>query len=169
MSTNKRNIGRIALILAIIVLNIGCDQQTKIIAEEQLIYGVPQIYLNDFFRLVLIENKGAFLSVGSDLPAVLNTILLKVFPSLVLLGMAGYVLWSRELVIGQAIAFSFVIGGGFSNIYDRIFNDGAVVDFMNIGIGGLRTGIFNFADVSIMIGLGLLLFFHFRGGPQAAS
>jgi signal peptidase II len=35
---------------------------------------------------------------------------------------------------------------------DRIRFDGRVFDFLNVGIGGLRTGIFNVADVAIMAG-----------------
>ena len=31
------------------------------------------------------------------------------------------------------------------------------MDFLNIGIGWLRTGIFNFADVAIMLGAALFL------------
>jgi signal peptidase II len=60
------------------------------------------------------------------------------------------------MLLSQQIAFGLIIGGGLSNIYDRIVA-GKVVDFMNIGIGGLRTGIFNVADNAIMIGLFLML------------
>ena len=35
---------------------------------------------------------------------------------------------------------------------------------MNMGVGGLRTGIFNVADMAIMAGLGLIVISHFR--PQ---
>ena len=41
--------------------------------------------------------------------------------------------------------------------YDRIVNNGAVVDYLNVGIGQLRTGIFNVADVFIMVGVVMLL------------
>ena len=34
---------------------------------------------------------------------------------------------------------------------------GRVIDFMNMGIGSLRTGIFNYADVIIMVGMGIYL------------
>ena len=34
---------------------------------------------------------------------------------------------------------------------------GNVVDFMNMGIGNLRTGIFNIADMAIMAGLFMML------------
>jgi signal peptidase II len=36
-------------------------------------------------------------------------------------------------------------------------NNGGVVDFLNMGIGSFRTGIFNIADVYIMIGAGLMI------------
>ena len=41
---------------------------------------------------------------------------------------------------------------------DRILHDGTVVDFLNVGIGRIRTGIFNIADVAIMGGAVLLIF-----------
>ncbi|HEY8123705.1 MAG TPA: signal peptidase II, partial [Myxococcota bacterium] len=40
---------------------------------------------------------------------------------------------------------------------DRVLNAGAVTDFVSLGVGPLRTGIFNLADVAIMAGAALLL------------
>ena len=34
---------------------------------------------------------------------------------------------------------------------------GSVVDFLNLGLGPIRTGIFNVADVAFFLGVGLLL------------
>ena len=34
---------------------------------------------------------------------------------------------------------------------------GSVVDFLSVGAGSLRTGIFNVADVAVMVGLCMLL------------
>jgi signal peptidase II len=62
----------------------------------------------------------------------------------------------------QNLACGLVLSGGFSNLYDRITNNGGVVDFMNMGIGGLRTGIFNVADMAIMAGVFLLLIYSFK-------
>jgi signal peptidase II len=39
---------------------------------------------------------------------------------------------------------------------------GVVVDFVHIGFGRLRTGVFNLADVAIMAGAGLLLLWGWR-------
>ena len=55
-----------------------------------------------------------------------------------------------------------IVGGGVANVFDRIVY-GSVTDFMHIDFGGsLRTGIFNIADVSVMVGLGCLLVASFR-------
>ena len=49
--------------------------------------------------------------------------------------------------------FSSVIAGGLGNLLDRLFNGFRVIDFMNFGIGNLRTGILNVADLSITFGV----------------
>ncbi|MBL8935267.1 MAG: signal peptidase II, partial [Archangium sp.] len=45
----------------------------------------------------------------------------------------------------------------FSNWIDRARFGGVVVDFMNMGLGSLRTGVFNVADLAILAGIGVLL------------
>ncbi|MCB0584690.1 MAG: signal peptidase II [Phaeodactylibacter sp.] len=152
---------RIVLVIAIVLANVGCDQVTKQIAREQLMSAGQISYLSDFFRLSYVENKGAFLSLGAGLSGELRYWALLMLPLALLVGLLAYTLFSENVNRWQAIAFSFIIGGGISNIYDRILY-GQVVDFMNMGLGSLRTGIFNFADVSIMIGLGIMLPMIFR-------
>ncbi len=46
---------------------------------------------------------------------------------------------------------------------------GSVIDFLNIGIGPVRTGIFNVADVAIMVGIALLLADRYRARRAAAT
>jgi signal peptidase II len=55
------------------------------------------------------------------------------------------------------IGASFVIGGGIGNMIDRILH-GSVTDFLHLKIGSFQTGIFNMADVSIMIGMAFLIY-----------
>lgn len=164
----SKNISRILLILFLIIGNMGCDQVTKQMAKEQLSTApAPTSYFNDFFILTYAINKGAFLSAGADLEPTLKFWLLTILPVVVMLGMIIYTFGSKSMSTLQTIAFSFIIGGGISNVYDRIMNDGAVIDFMNMGIGSLRTGIFNFADVSVMIGLGIFILASFLEAKQA--
>ena len=65
------------------------------------------------------------------------------------------------------LAIALVVGGGLSNLIDRLVNEGRVVDFMQLGIGPLRTGVFNVADVAIMGGLAVMLVVVFRDGKTA--
>jgi signal peptidase II len=53
------------------------------------------------------------------------------------------------------------VAGGVSNWVDRLVQ-GSVVDFLNVGIGPVRTGVFNVADMAIMLGAVLIAF----GGLQ---
>ena len=54
------------------------------------------------------------------------------------------------------MATGFIIGGGIGNIYDR-FVYGSVTDFFHIDFVIFQTGIFNMADVSVMVGMFILL------------
>ena len=63
-----------------------------------------------------------------------------------------------------AVTLSLICGGGSGKLIDRVAYGGSVItDFLNVGVGGLRTGIFNIADVAIMTGALLMVF---RGARQ---
>ncbi|MEM1216292.1 MAG: signal peptidase II [Bacteroidota bacterium] len=158
MNTSSK---RIVTVLGIIIANIGLDQWTKVWARESVRGHGTSSYLNDFFRLLYVENEGAFLSMGSDLQDDSRMVLLHFLPAILLVALTLYAMFSKALNRWQMIGMSFIIGGGISNVYDRILY-GSVTDFMNMGIGTLRTGIFNFADVSIMVGLFIMLPFAFQ-------
>jgi signal peptidase II len=63
---------------------------------------------------------------------------------------------------------ALVAGGGISNLIDRLLYNGRVTDFLNVGIGGVRTGIFNVADMAIMAGA-LLLLLNMRDSKAEAK
>ena len=161
----KRGVQRTIIVLVIIGLNILLDQWTKGWARETLQFQQAQSYWGDFFRLTYVENKGAFLSLGSGLSDNLRYWVLHLFPVVLLGALTLYAILSKAINKWQIIAMAFIIGGGVSNVYDRLLY-GQVTDFMNMGAFGVRTGIFNFADVSIMIGLGLMLPFAFQKEPE---
>lgn len=152
---------RTGIIALIILLNIGCDQKSKQIAQANLEPYEVSNYFYDTFRIIYVENEGAFLSTGSQLKGIWHLVLLKILPVTMLALLLLYTIFSKSINIYQIIALSFILGGGISNIIDRL-NYGKVIDFMNMGIGSLRTGIFNFADVSIMFGIGIFLVANYR-------
>jgi len=56
----------------------------------------------------------------------------------------------------QLVAVSLLIARGTANIIDRV-TYGVVRDFLNIGIGSVRTGVFNVADFAITVSTVLLM------------
>ena len=74
-------------------------------------------------------------------------------------------LYLRRRTAGlQREIVALVAGGGIGNWLDRLLNQGTVTDFVSLGVGPLRTGIFNLADVAVMAGVALLLL-SFRRKP----
>ncbi len=149
---------RIKLISLIFGLIVVIDQLTKQWAISTLRGHRPSVYLGNLFRLEYAENPGAFLGLGSSMPAAVRFWLMTVAVAGILVICMVYVLRDRKLSAMATLGFSLVTSGGFSNLLDRIFRtEGKVVDFMNMGVGELRTGIFNVADMAIMGGIFLVL------------
>ena len=149
------------LIILIVVLNIGCDQISKITVRKTVTPNDYIALISDNFILTNVENTGAMLGFGENLPPTLKIILLQVLPVLVLVVLLYRTLLKTELNNVLIIAFSFIIGGGIGNLIDRILY-GSVTDFFWIKAGILKTGIFNMADVSVTVGTVLILYISFR-------
>lgn len=148
---------RFLLILFVICACVGCDQSTKYIASTNLELNEVSSYAGDIFRFHYIENKGAFLSIGDSLSDQQRFMAFTIIVSLILGVILIYTIFNTTLCKFSVVVYATILGGGLSNLYDRVVNNGAVIDFLNIGIGQLRTGIFNIADVFIMGGLTMLL------------
>ena len=63
---------------------------------------------------------------------------------------------AKDVPLIMLVALALMLGGGVGNLIDRLVNDGRVIDFMHVGVGVLRTGVFNVADMALMAGLGLM-------------
>src|SRR3954453_23381236 len=159
-------IGRLALIAAVVV-TIGCDRVTKHVATTTLAGMPDRSYLADTVRVGYAENSGGFLSVGASLPQSTRTAVFTVATGIALAALIVATLrrrWNGVAVGGVAL----FAAGGLSNWFDRIMH-GSVVDFLNVGIGPVRTGIFNVADVAIMIGIGLFAIAEFSQAKKESG
>jgi signal peptidase II len=107
--------------------------------------------------LVYAENTGAFLSLGENLPRAVRGIVLVAIPLVLVVGMTVYAVAATTISWPVVAGLGFIVGGGAGNLWDRLFSGGSVVDFMNIGVGPIRTGVFNMADLAIMLGCILIL------------
>lgn len=153
---------RTLFITILIVVNIALDQISKFWVRANVPAGSRSEILGDYFTLHNVENTGAFLGLGSDFNPVLKIILLNVLPVVVLTLVLFHIFRDKTLDKFSLIGFCCIIGGGIANLYDRILY-GQVTDFWHIDLGGVfRTGIFNIADVSVMVGMGLLILGNFK-------
>lgn len=144
-------------LLIVLFACIVCDQITKYVAKHYLEGEGVYSYIGDTFRLGYSENTGAFLGLGSSLPVHVRTFIFSGLVAIFLLVFLVYIIRSTDISKMGVIASALIIGGGLSNLIDRLVNNGAVIDFLNLGIGSLRTGIFNVADMAIMLGVILIL------------
>ena len=147
---------KVTIIFFVLISCVGCDQVTKNIAKHNLTKFETISFLNDTLRLQYAENQGAFLSLGSTIPENMRYPILTCFVSGVLLFL---------LKIQQPL-LSLILAGGTGNLIDRIFNDGRVIDFINIGIGSVRTGVFNIADIAITLGTVWFILLSIRHGKN---
>jgi signal peptidase II len=156
---------KLKIALPTIAIGVILDQWSKIYAVNHISSAIPDNYLGGFFRLQYAQNSGAFLSAGSGLSDGARWWIFVVGVSLLVLGMIWYLFRARDLSTIEVWAFTLAITGGIGNLIDRIAF-GYVRDFMNIGIGPLRTGIFNVADIAISTAAILLVWFLIKGTPR---
>lgn len=145
---------------AVIFTILGFDQGVKNYIEKNIDEGEV---LKKPCRLLIIRkhhNKGAFLNFGQQKRrivtalSVLMTIMLTVI-FILTLGNAGKgtLKWGLTLLLG----------GAYSNTYDRLFRK-YVVDYVSFNVPfGLRRVIFNIGDFCIMAGSLFVLAASFRG------
>jgi signal peptidase II len=144
----------VRILLAGLVLStcIGCDQTTKYLATRTLKHQPRQTYWADMVRLEYALNSGGCLRLGGDLSPTARWWIFIGFNSLLTAGLCGYLVKHRHMSLPMYVALIAIIAGGLGNLIDRVFHQGLVTDFINIGVGPLRTGIFNVADVAITVG-----------------
>ena len=141
---------------------VGVDRWTKILASANLPGTGVHDYLGGCLLIAYAENTGAFLSLGAEMSPALRFVAFVVVVGLVLLGVLAVYLGRRHLDRFTAVALALILAGGGSNLYDRIAYDGVVVDFLNVGLGPVRTGMFNVADMAITAGVILIALLGIR-------
>lgn len=163
---------RIALLSAIVLLLVGCDQATKVYAVKNLKGHPPKSYLADTLRIQYVENPGAFLGMGGQLDPKLKYWVLTLPTALILVWVIAFVFTSRSIDRWTFVALAMIVAGGVGNSIDRFRLGGLVIDFLNVGFGEKvwqRTGIFNVADMAITAGFVMLLPYVFKGEPKAEA
>lgn len=135
--------------LAAVAALVGIDQLIKLWASNVLqpVGAMPLIPHVVELRFVLNQGMAFSLLSGKQLFLIIAT-------SAALLAVAyGLFFRSRGKRLQQA-ALVLVLGGGIGNLIDRIAT-GVVVDYINVLF--MNFAIFNFADICVCVGVGLLM------------
>ncbi|AFI03777.1 signal peptidase II [Helicobacter cetorum] len=136
------------IFIGFFALILGLDQLIK--------YVILQGFRFESFiiDIVLVYNKGVAFSLLSFLDEYL-----KYLQILLIIGLFIFLVRQKTFFKAYSIEFGIIFGAGVSNILDR-FVHGGVVDYVYYHYG-FDFAIFNFADVMIDIGVGLLILKEF--------
>ena len=156
MSRKARAFWPVLLVLLV------ADCTSKRAAEIMLApAGVPHEVVGDVVRFQLAYNVGAAtgLTIGRHSRVV--------FSLMAVLAVAVLARLYRQAARDDwrlALAVALIIGGALGNLLDRLRSPLGVVDFIDVGLGGLRFWTFNVADVGVTLGAGLLAALVWRRG-----
>jgi signal peptidase II len=118
---------RITVIATVVLSCVGCDQWTKRIAASRL-DGMPSLsYLAGIVRLSYVENPGAMLGLGTNLPDGMRAWLLVAIGVLTSVALGAFALRAPRLARVEVVAIALLIGGAAGNLIDRV-GIGAVRD-----------------------------------------
>lgn len=135
------------LFLGLAILMVAIDQGLKIWATTSLKPIGQAEFIPGILGLRYILNDGMAFSMFSGATGLLVTV-----TSVALLAMAGYIFLKKPTGL-VFWAISLMFSGGLGNLVDRI-RTGVVVDYLEFQF--ISFPIFNFADILVTIGAGLL-------------
>lgn len=128
------------------------DHATKWLVQTKLPYGAS-VPVTGFFNLIHVWNTGAAFSFLADESGWQRYffIALAAVASVVLAWMLR-----KPRPVGEALAFSLIIGGALANAIDRLVR-GYVVDFLDFYWRDWHWPAFNAADIAITFGAALII------------
>lgn len=111
--------------------------------------GIPLI--DGLLRFTYVRNAGAAFGIlqGARWPFVAVS-------SLAVVGLT-WLLWRHRMRPRRRASYALILAGAAGNLVDRIFYDGLVVDFIEMGWRGHTFPVYNVADMGVSIGAALLI------------
>ena len=135
----------------------------KWLGWEETPYKIHTV-IEGFFNIVMRENKGAAWSIAHGQRFLLVSVSIVAFFVVIGIFIFGNI---RHRVM--QIALALFTAGIIGNLYDRIFNDGGVRDFLDFNIFGYAWPAFNIADSMLCVAVGLLIIFNITHSAKENS
>jgi signal peptidase II len=152
-----KDVFRYGLLVVVLSFFIGCDQLTKEYARRELSFTAISPHVLGVLRFEYAENPGSFMSLGAGLPDEFRRWIHIVSAFIVFVGFGLLFAYAYRMERIRLLGFCLLLAGACSNLVDRFYNNGRVIDFIVLRLGELQTGVFNLADVFILSGLGVVL------------
>lgn len=140
------------LLFAVLAIGVTLiDQLTKAWIVANLAFAdPPREVIGDLVRVVHWRNSGILFGM---LPQSASAF------AVVSLAVLGLIVWyhlraGRGILV--TIALGLLLGGAIGNLVDRL-RYGSVIDFVDVGLGGIRFYTFNAADAAISTAIVLLI------------
>ena len=145
---NEKNT-KIFIYIALVLLVLALDRISKTIILNILENdGKVDIYINSFFNLFLVWNKGIGFGLFSfDQNHIYNGITLFIF---IINLIIVYLIYKEKTP--KTYFFAIILGGSCGNLFDRYYYS-AVPDFIDLNYKGYHWFIFNVADIFITLGI----------------
>jgi len=138
----------------VFIIGLAADLWTKSAIFNWLISLAPQRYdiIKGFFQFVLVENRGAAWGMAAG-----KTMTLIVLSITAIIVVFSIFLFGRKLQMVVVLALGLFAAGICGNLYDRIFNDGSVRDFLDFYYKDWHFPAFNLADSMLTAAVCLLI------------
>lgn len=134
--------------------------------------GTSKPLINNILHLTIVENPG--IAFGIDPGESLRDIIL-IITILTCIGLVAYLIFAKNADKKIRISVALILGGAAGNLFDRIFYgffygyaplfQGNVVDFLDVRFFKLLifdkilgNYVFNFADISILTGVFIMIY-----------
>lgn len=147
--------GNIYYIILILIL-FSIDRLVKISVINKMEEGDSFLVIKDFFSITYIRNSGA--AFGSFQEKTIFLSILTIVISIFIFNMM-----IKSDIIFQKLALSMIFAGALGNIYDRL-KYGYVIDMFDFH--GIWKFIFNFADICVVLGTGLMVIYLYFGNEK---
>ena len=127
------------------------DQVSKQLVWRSFVPGYQTDLIPDILRLTLVKNQGAAFGLfeGGRVFFIVASLIAVFFITYL-----GFRLPRNERF--KRLLLGFILGGAIGNLIDRVY-DGAVIDFIEMGVAGHWWPVYNVADIAVTVGAVLLL------------
>ena len=155
------------ILIALTFLITAIDQYTKMIVHSTFDLGESIRIIEGFFNFTYVRNTGAAFGVLGKSHETFRQAFFLAVPPVAIIIITYFIYTLPETEKLEIYALSMISGGALGNYIDRL-RFGYVIDFLDFHIQEKYSWpVFNLADSTIVVGVGILILLTFRKKPES--